>query len=34
MFSIDGITLLVAPIAAVLALMYTLHKGGKDDELR
>jgi len=27
MFSIDGITLLVAPIAAVLTLMYTLHNG-------
>lgn len=34
MFSIDGITLLVAPIAAVLSIMYAVRKGGKDDELR
>lgn len=32
MFSIDGITLLVAPIAAVLTLMYTLHKRSGGDE--
>lgn len=32
MFSIDGITLLVAPIVSVLALMYTLHKRSGGDE--
>lgn len=32
MFSIDGITLFIAPIAAVLSIMYAVRKGGGKDE--
>ena len=34
MFTIDGITLLVAPIAAVLSIMYAVYKGGGGNESR